>query len=256
MQEEKCQVKWLTIPSSQEHQQDPQPRILLGKRLAATTLTEERPSAPKVQMVTPSLLAAPKNLIKFSSHQPLLYSTKVHVGATTATTSSGQMPSSKPSNTNKRSQRSSTEFFELKDKAEALAEIFHGKLISSKSFSICKGQFSLRFNCINEHNFYLSADQVRKADLVLIKHQFKQYRLKMQSIFESKPSDSSLISYPDPCCWCPKCVEYFEHSLQSHNSSVLTIIGGLFTKQIMYRCVDKPEHIFYISSVRKHAFQK
>ena len=24
----------------------------------------------------------------------------------------------------------------------------------------------------------------------------------------------------------------------------------------MYRCVSKPEHTFYISSVRKHAFQK
>ena len=37
---------------------------------------------------------------------------------------------------------------------------------------------------------------------------------------------------------------------------MLSIIGGLFTKQIMYRCVSNPDHTFYISSVRKHAFQK
>ena len=33
-------------------------------------------------------------------------------------------------------------------------------------------------------------------------------------------------------------------------------MGGLFTKQIMYRCRKNPSHIFYTSSIRKHAFQK
>mmetsp|Transcript_21717 Transcript_21717/g.33462 ORF Transcript_21717/g.33462 Transcript_21717/m.33462 type:complete len:84 (+) Transcript_21717:1762-2013(+) len=33
-------------------------------------------------------------------------------------------------------------------------------------------------------------------------------------------------------------------------------MGGLFMKQIMYRCRKNSSHIFYFSSIRKHAFQK
>ena len=57
-------------------------------------------------------------------------------------------------------------------------------------------------------------------------------------------------------CWCSRCTEFFNHSLAQHNSSLLELIGGLFTKQIMYRCKKDAGHIFYTSSIRKHAFQK
>ena len=58
------------------------------------------------------------------------------------------------------------------------------------------------------------------------------------------------------CCWCPRCTDFFNHCEASHNPEFLNIVGGLFTKQIMYQCKDKPSHLFHIQSVRKHAFQK
>jgi hypothetical protein len=41
-------------------------------------------------------------------------------------------------------------------KANELAKIFNGIVKSESQFSICKGVFSIRFNCQNEHNFYLT----------------------------------------------------------------------------------------------------
>jgi Zn finger protein HypA/HybF involved in hydrogenase expression len=93
-------------------------------------------------------------------------------------------------------------------------------------------------------------------DLDNIKQSFRQYRLKLQSIYEKKAPENNLIEFEYPDCWCPKCLDYFDHSLSSHNKKVLSIIGGLFTKQILYGCVECPSHMFYISSMRKRAFQK
>ena len=59
----------------------------------------------------------------------------------------------------------------------------------------------------------------------------------------------------DSSCWCPRCIEYFNHCKQQISiRDRLEIIGGLFTKQIMYRCHSR-SHIFLISSLRKHKHQ-
>jgi hypothetical protein len=50
-------------------------------------------------------------------------------------------------------------------------------------------------------------------------------------------------------------VEFYEHCIKQISlKSRLEIIGGLFTKQILYRCLGR-SHIFCVSSVRKHKHQ-
>ena len=68
-------------------------------------------------------------------------------------------------------------FAEVQSKANFLAEIFHGKVISDTKFSICKGKFSIRLTCHNEHNFYLFASDILSTDLDKTKAKFKEYRL-------------------------------------------------------------------------------
>lgn len=81
------------------------------------------------------------------------------------------------------------QFVEVSDKARKLAKIFNGVIKSESNFSICKGQFSIRFNCQNEHNFYLTADQINKLDLDQVKLSYKKYRLHLQRIFENKEGE-------------------------------------------------------------------
>jgi hypothetical protein len=50
------------------------------------------------------------------------------------------------------------DFKKVLQKSEALAKIFGGQCISQNSFSNCKGMNSIRFNCQNGHNFYLTED--------------------------------------------------------------------------------------------------
>jgi hypothetical protein len=90
-----------------------------------------------------------------------------------------------------------------------------------------------------------------------VKSTYKKYRLHLQKIFEAKGQNvEGSLPNMDHTCWCPRCVDYFNHCQASHNSRLLQLIGGLFTKQLMYRCREDSTHIFYISSLRKHAFQK
>jgi hypothetical protein len=70
---------------------------------------------------------------------------------------------------NKRSCKKKDQFMDIVDKAKELACIFHGQVKSEKNFSMCKGQPSIRFSCQNEHNFFLSADQIARSDVSLIK---------------------------------------------------------------------------------------
>ncbi len=37
-----------------------------------------------------------------------------------------------------------------------------------------------------------------------------------------------------PACWCVRCLDYFNHCLSSYDDDTLTLIGGLYTKYIMY----------------------
>ena len=54
--------------------------------------------------------------------------------------------------------------------------------------------------------------------------------------------------------WCIRCLEYYNHCLASYNEQRLTLVGGLYTKYILYQCKENPKHLFYVSSVRKHKF--
>lgn len=70
-------------------------------------------------------------------------------------------------------------FVDVSEKAKKLAKIFGGVVKSESNFSICKGQFSIRFNCQNEHNFYMTADQINRIDLDQVKAAYKKYRLQL-----------------------------------------------------------------------------
>ena len=43
------------------------------------------------------------------------------------------------------------------EKAKELANHFNGKLIH-ESFSICKGKNALKFNCLNQHTFFIAVE--------------------------------------------------------------------------------------------------
>jgi hypothetical protein len=59
----------------------------------------------------------------------------------------------------------------------------------------------------------------------------------------------------DASAWCIRCLDYYNHCLATYNDQLLELVGGLFTKQVMYRC-KAMGHKFYVSSVRKQKFQK
>lgn len=162
-------------------------------------------------------------------------------------------------------------FQEILEKSKNLAKIFKGVVKTENQFSICKGQFSIRFNCQNEHNFFLPAEKIRDLDLEQIKSKYRTSRLELQRIFNEKETKSEehkcqsnacgTTSCPvvdldiDSCAWCIRCLDYYNHCLATYNSNLLELVGGLFTKQIMYRC-RAMGHKFYVSSVRKQKFQK
>ena len=52
------------------------------------------------------------------------------------------------------------QFSEVIDKSIGLAKIFDGIVKTEKSFSICKGVHSIKFNCQNEHTFFMPADKI------------------------------------------------------------------------------------------------
>jgi len=64
-------------------------------------------------------------------------------------------------------------FVEILEKAQKLARVFGGLVKTEKSFSICKGNNSIRFNCQNEHNFYLAADVIAAIDIEGIRRKYK-----------------------------------------------------------------------------------
>ena len=79
------------------------------------------------------------------------------------------------------------------EKASELAAIFKGNVVSQNQFSICKGQFSIRFNCHNEHNFYLTADQINQMDLKHIKQEFRGYRKQIQALSDLSESNQDKV---------------------------------------------------------------
>lgn len=45
------------------------------------------------------------------------------------------------------------------EKAREIANRYHGKLVQD-SFSICKGKNALKFNCLNQHTFYVAVEDL------------------------------------------------------------------------------------------------
>ena len=73
----------------------------------------------------------------------------------------------------------------------------------------------MRFNCTNGHNFYLTEDQIRRANLVTMQTNFKNARkdLKVYQLSKLKNEKASLpvcsMSYNEDF-WCKKCMEYYQ----------------------------------------------
>ena len=141
-----------------------------------------------------------------------------------------------------------------------MAKIFNGTVVSDK-FSKAKGVDSIRFNCQNEHNFYIAASVIDEADLDLTKKRYKQSRLSLERIHEGEevpcdvqPGKPIVNLNIDNEIWCHHCVDYFNNCLEVHNKEVFTLVGGLFTKHVLYRCNAKG-HMFHVKSIRKHKYQ-
>jgi len=103
---------------------------------------------------------------------------------------------------------------EILVKAEGLAVIYGGRCLSSNGLSNCKGKNSIRFNCINGHNFYLSEDKIKQANLQTLTSNWKRARRDLKAFQASKLKGESTglpktsISFMDDH-WCSKCLEYF-----------------------------------------------
>jgi hypothetical protein len=120
-------------------------------------------------------------------------------------------------------------------------------------FSTCKQKLAIRFTCQNEHNFYLTVEQLKCLDLDSIGHQYKSYRSQVHRIQQEQDPYGTLLPMPKNC-WCYRCVDYYEFCTETINTSQIEIVGGLFTKQIVYRCLSK-RHVFCVSSLRKWMYQ-
>lgn len=109
---------------------------------------------------------------------------------------------------------------------------------------------------------------IADIDVNDIKRKYRESRLRLEAIFESKHGKEGLKDMSagakrspvvsldiDNRCWCPHCVEYFAHCLLVHNKETFELVGGLFTKYILYRCRSKG-HMFHVKSIRKQKYQK
>ena len=120
---------------------------------------------------------------------------------------------------------------------------------------------AIRFNCQNEHNFYLAANVIDEVDIDVIKKRYKQSRITLERIHDgSEDAPEGNAGEPlvkldvQDSCWCPHCVDYFYNCLEVHNKQVFKLVGGLFTKYVLYRCNEKG-HMFHVKSIRKHKYQ-
>ena len=59
-----------------------------------------------------------------------------------------------------------------------------------RKFSKCKGVDAIRFNCQNEHNFYLTADVIDNVDIDVIKKRYKQSRITLERIHDGSEEAS------------------------------------------------------------------
>lgn len=141
------------------------------------------------------------------------------------------------------------------EKADSLAQIFGGKCLSTNSLSNCKGKNSIRFNCINGHNFYLTEDKIKGADLAALSTNWKRARRDLKAYQLAKLRNENVelpinsLNYCDDS-WCTKCLEYFNQTMKIGNCNNLRVVGGLYASHILLLC-KKSQHMFAISYNRK-----
>ena len=93
---------------------------------------------------------------------------------------------------------------------------------------------SLRFNCQNGHNFFLSIDQVTET-----------YEILTNS--NAHPFTSEVLNKIN---WCSKCCNYFDQVKQACLSRNFDVLGGLHEPMIRLQC-QKSHHQFKISYTKK-----
>lgn len=149
----------------------------------------------------------------------------------------------------------SQNLLDLLDKGKDLAKIFSGKCMSSNSLSNCKGKNSIRFNCTNGHNFYLSEDKVKRIDVEAIQTNWKRARRDLKNYQLSKLRNQSRelpmnsINFMEES-WCSKCFDYYTQTARIASQNGLKAIGGLYGSHILMIC-NKSHHMFSISYNRK-----
>lgn len=127
--------------------------------------------------------------------------------------------------------------------------------MSTNSLSNCKGKNSIRFNCANGHNFYLSEDKIKRADVQAISNSWKKARKDLKNYqigkLREQPCDlpMSSINFQDET-WCSKCFDYFSQTSRIAAQNGLRAIGGLYANHIAIIC-KKSQHMFSISYNRK-----
>lgn len=99
------------------------------------------------------------------------------------------------------------------EKARELAHQYHGKLVQ-EYFSICKGKNALKFNCLNQHTFFVAVDD-----------------------FSSES-------------WCSKCQEFYEKCTLAASDNGLRVVSGLYNDKISI-CCNLRNHEFKVSYSKK-----
>lgn len=138
----------------------------------------------------------------FNSLQTENLSTKPCSSCSSSSSTSSRSTSSK--------QSSDSGIFE---KARELAKKYHGKLVQ-EYFSICKGKNALKFNCLNQHTFFIAV--------------------------EDFSSDS----------WCTKCQEFYDKCTQAASENGLHVVSGLYNDKISIFC-NLRNHEFKVSYSKK-----
>ena len=188
----------------------------------------------------------PDEIIKAQSHEPP--STTVFETIFIPPDSTIEPPAKARPRLNKRQL-----FQEMLTISTRLSSIFNGSVKSETQFSVCKGELSMRFTCQNEHNFFLTVEQLRLLDLDAIGRQYKSFRSQVHRIQQEQDPYGTLMTMPKDC-WCNRCTEFYDYCEESINHSSIELVGGLFTKQLVFRCLSK-RHVFCVSSLRKCKYQ-
>ena len=100
---------------------------------------------------------------------------------------------------------------------------------------------------MNGHNFYLSEDEIRKADIDSIKKSYKQGRteLKLFQFQKMKEEEytNKLVDLDELASkqysadvWCAKCFDYYNQCSVIASQCALKVIGGLYSHHVILCC--------------------